>query len=105
MEAIACREGLALASDLVIRRFWLASDHINVVRNIRGEGKGTYGHIVQETMAASSSFVASEFVHEGRASNGDAHLVARRSVYCELGRQVWFLSPPEGICNSVPLEV
>jgi ribonuclease HI len=48
MEAIACREGLALASDLAIRRLRLASDNINVVRSIRGEGKGTYGHIVQE---------------------------------------------------------
>ena len=46
MEVIACREGLALASNLVIRKFKLASNNTNVVRNIRGEGKGTYGHIV-----------------------------------------------------------
>jgi ribonuclease HI len=79
MEAIACSEGLALASDLAIRRFRMASDNINVVRSIRGEGKGTYGPIVQEIVDTTSLFVSSEFVHEGRASNEDAHLLARRS--------------------------
>ena len=55
-------------------------------------------------LARASLFVSSDFVHEGRASNGDAHLLARRSVYCKLGRQVWFMSfisPPKGIYNYV----
>jgi hypothetical protein len=38
MEAVACREGLALASDLMLQRFKLASDCESVVRSIRGEG-------------------------------------------------------------------
>ena len=46
MEAIACREGLALASNLAIRKVRIASDNINVVKNIRGDSKGIYGHIV-----------------------------------------------------------
>ena len=103
MEAIACREGLAIASDLAMRKVRIASDNINVVKNIRGDSKGIYGHIVQEIKARAGSFASSEFVHEGRASNEDAHKLARSSVYCDLGRQVWFLSPPEGICISVPI--
>ena len=34
-EAMACREGMALASDLVLQKFKLASDCLNVVRNLR----------------------------------------------------------------------
>ena len=62
---------------------------------------GAYGHIVQEINARAGAFVSSEFVHEGRASNVDAHVLARSSVYCEIGRKVLLLSPPEGVCNSV----
>ena len=101
MEAIACREGLALASDLAVRRVRLSCDNFNVVRNIKGGSTGAYGHIVQEINARAGVFVSSEFVHEGRASNVDAHVLARSSVYCEIGRKVWLLSPLEGICNSV----
>jgi len=41
--------------------------------------------------------MSAEFVHKGRAK---AHNLAS-SVYCVLGRMVWLLSPPEGICISV----
>ena len=34
-EAMACREGMVLASDLVLQKFKLASDCLNVVRNLR----------------------------------------------------------------------
>jgi hypothetical protein len=43
MEAIACREGLALASNILLQRFrleWLC----NVIRNIHGANMGVYGH-------------------------------------------------------------
>jgi len=38
MEAIACREGLALASDLAVRKIRLATDNISVVNNISRVG-------------------------------------------------------------------
>ena len=78
MESIACREGLALASDLAVRRFMLSCDNFSVVRNIKGGSMGAYGHIVQEINARVGAFVSSEFVHEGRASNVDAHVLARK---------------------------
>jgi hypothetical protein len=46
MEAVACREGLALASDLGLQSFRIASDCANVVRSLLGEGFGRYGPIV-----------------------------------------------------------
>ena len=35
-EAIACREGLALAFDLSLRSLWLASNNVNVIRSVGG---------------------------------------------------------------------
>ena len=40
VETIACREGLALASDLLLHKFRVACDYINAVKNIHGEGNG-----------------------------------------------------------------
>ncbi|TVT98308.1 hypothetical protein EJB05_56401, partial [Eragrostis curvula] len=77
MEAIAVREGLALASDLMLQQFRVASDNVNVIRSIQGDGRGLYGHIVHEIKARASSFELVDFVHEGRAANGDAHRLAR----------------------------
>ena len=50
-EALAGREGLALARDLGMQRITIASDCVNVVRSIQGPGMGLYGHIVQEIKA------------------------------------------------------
>lgn len=88
MEVVACREGLALASDLMLQRFKLASDCESVVRNIRGEGRGPYGQIVKEIKDRASIFESCIIVHEGRSSNRDAHMLAKSSVYFEVGRQV-----------------
>jgi len=41
-----------------------------------------------------------EFVHEGRQSNFDAHVLAGSSVYDDLGTHVWFVSPPNDVCTS-----
>lgn len=42
LEAMACREGLALASDLLLRHIRLATDCLGVVRSLREEGMGPY---------------------------------------------------------------
>jgi hypothetical protein len=95
MEALACREGLSLAMDLNLQRFRLACDNKNVIRSLSGMGMGAYGHVVREIKAR-----ASVFVHENRASNVDAHVLARSSIYAPLGRHVWFLEPTDGICST-----
>jgi len=59
MEAVACRESLALASDLLLQKIRVAYDNITVVRNIRGKGFGSYGHVIQDIKARGDSFTFS----------------------------------------------
>jgi hypothetical protein len=51
LEALACREGLDLASDLLLTKFRVASDCLNMIKSLESEGWGSYGHIVQEIKA------------------------------------------------------
>ena len=48
LKALACREGLSLASDLMVHWPRLATNCINVVRSIESGGKGLYGHVIKE---------------------------------------------------------
>jgi hypothetical protein len=103
LEAMACREGLSLAADLLLARFRVASDCLNVIKRLEGEGWGIYGHIVKEVKARTGDFQTVQFVHEGRLSNGDAHRLARGSISRDIGRHVWFQIPPEGVCTNFVL--
>jgi hypothetical protein len=72
LEAAACREGLALASDLNLHHLRLASDYANAVNTIkRGESLSSYGQLIKikEVRATAERFLAVEFVHENRQSN------------------------------------
>ena len=100
MEAVACREGLSLALDLQITRLRLASDNSSVVKNIRDGSKGVYGQVIEEVRARMTSFDTAEIVHERREHNADAHNIARSAVYGDVGRHVWLLNPPFGVCNT-----
>jgi len=55
-EAMACREGMALASDLVLQKFKLASDCLNMVQNLQGTAMGVYGHIIHEIKVRAEDF-------------------------------------------------
>jgi hypothetical protein len=90
MEALTCREGLNLVLDLFLMRIRVASDCQNLIRNLGGEGKGLYGHIIMELRTRSADFETIQFVHEGRSVNIDAHTLARGSISQELSRHVWF---------------
>jgi hypothetical protein len=79
---------MALAADLLLQRFRVASDCINAIRSIDGEGRGPYSHIVRELKARKTDFQVVQFVHEGRSSNVHAHCLARSSIYLEVGRHV-----------------
>ena len=61
---------------------------------------GSYGHIARKIRARSNDFRIVEFIHEGRRSNVDAHNLARSCMYANLGRHVWFVSLPDGVCTS-----
>ncbi|KAM0895500.1 hypothetical protein ACQ4PT_023772 [Festuca glaucescens] len=81
LEATACREGMALAIDLNLRRVKMASDCANVIRRIHKEDVlGPYGQLVREMKATEQGFDSFVYAHEERRSNGDAHNLARGLV-------------------------
>ena len=82
---MACREGLALASDLLLQKIRVASDCANAIRSIQEESMGQYGQITKEIRATSEQFLKAEFVHECRESNHDAHSLARSAIHNSLG--------------------
>ena len=53
-----------------------------------------------EIKAGAARFVDAQFVHESRSSNVDAHRLARSSIYEAVGRYVWLLAPPDGVCTN-----
>jgi hypothetical protein len=46
LEAVACREALALTSDLGLQRLQIASDCLNLIKSIGGAGMGPHGQII-----------------------------------------------------------
>ena len=63
---------------------------------------GPYGHITREIKAGVATFMEAEVIHESRKLNGEAHSLAKSSIYNSVGRHVWLLSPPNGVCTSQP---
>ena len=61
---------------------------------------GQYGQITKEIRETSEQFLKVEFVHERRESNHDAHSLARSAIHNSLGRRVWLIDPPTGVCNQ-----
>jgi hypothetical protein len=87
-----------LASDLNLQRVRLASDYVNAIRIIqKGDVLGAYGQVVKEIRVAVLMFQFFDFAHENRRSNGDADTLARGALFDNLGRHLWFQSPPEGV--------
>ncbi|XP_066347900.1 uncharacterized protein [Miscanthus floridulus] len=84
-EALACREGLALSSDLMLQKVRIAANCTNIVKNMHGPGMTPYGHIIREIKSCMASFALVEVVYESRNSNGDAHRLAKSSIYESVG--------------------
>jgi ribonuclease HI len=103
MEALACREALALAADLNLQKLVVATDCLSVVKSMEQPFSGTYGMIIEEIKLTARNFTHAAFKHENRRSNTEAHLMARSAVASSLGRQAWFLQPPGDLC--IPLNI
>jgi hypothetical protein len=101
LEALACRESLALASDLMLQKITIACDCLAVVNSSRSDGMETFGHIIKEIQARSLEFRETSFVHENRASNVEAHSLARSAIYLATGRHVWLTVTPDGVCTPL----
>jgi ribonuclease HI len=64
LEALACREAIALARDINIRKAMIASDCLSVVQSIEEGSRGVYAHIVREISDSASEFEKISFCHE-----------------------------------------
>jgi ribonuclease HI len=106
LEAMACREALALAQDLQLRRIVVATDCLSVVNHISTAYAGKYSRVLDEIKVVSSLFDRVLIKHERRESNYEAHRLARSAVSAEVGRQVWLVEPPAGLCilNNVMVQ-
>jgi ribonuclease HI len=93
LEALACREALALAEDLMLSSIYVASDCKQVVKEIHEGSKGRYGAIISEINHRSSLFQECSFVFESRASNFEAHNLAKHSLALGVGRHTWLGTP------------
>jgi ribonuclease HI len=99
MEVLACREALALAQDLHLQRITIASDCLAVLNDMQRPFAGRYSMILEEIKATSGHFDEAVFRHENRASNQEAHRLARSATSADFGHQVWLLEPPD-LCIS-----
>jgi hypothetical protein len=88
LEALACREALALAADLLVERITVASDCLDVIKELHGQHLGAYSHILLEMKETVEHRGGASFHHEGRRCNIEAHLLARYASSLVAGRQV-----------------
>jgi ribonuclease HI len=93
LEALACREGFALAADLALSRIQIASDCKLVVEDIREGSMGRYGQIVKEFKHSSNQFDLCNVVHENRASIFEAHNLTKFVITRGVGRYIWLGIP------------
>jgi ribonuclease HI len=100
LEALACREALALAQDMHISHICVASDCLDVVNNLTMPYSGEYSMILTEVKRTASIFSDILFCHEKRGSNGEPHRLARSSVNLDFGGRLWLLNPPRGALYS-----
>lgn len=92
LEALACREALSLALDLMENRIVVACDSKTVVSDIGKGIEGRHSSIVKEISLRLMEFATCDFIFEGRALNWEAHSLAKFSSSLDVGRHVWLLA-------------
>jgi ribonuclease HI len=93
LETLACREALALATDLIRDKIKIASDCKGVVEDILNSSGGRHGYIIRENQIMSREKLSWSSSHEGRSSNNGAHCLAKHALGLEDGRHVWLIYP------------
>lgn len=103
LEALACRETLALATDLHLARVVIASDCQGVVRDIQNRTGGMYAPIVKEINERTTNFQQCSFIFEGQETNVEAHSLGKHAFGQGSGRHVWLINPPNIDC--IPMNI
>jgi ribonuclease HI len=78
LDALACREALALALD--INASCLTTDCLAIVNDLSRQFAGSYNMVLEEIKETSKLFELVKFKHENRASDGEAHRLARSAA-------------------------
>jgi hypothetical protein len=86
LEALACREAIALAHDLQLEKITVASDYASVISDMTKPYAGRYSTVIREIKEAAKSFAGATFRHENHASNSEAHRLARFAASAEFRR-------------------
>jgi ribonuclease HI len=98
LEAMACREALALVQDMQLQKITVASDCLSVINNLSTTFCGSYSMVLEEIKETASQFAVASLRHENRVSNSEAHRLARFATSSSVGRQLWLVQPPDGLC-------
>jgi hypothetical protein len=80
---------LALADDLGLTRFHVASDCKQVVTDIGEVSLGKYGVVITEIKSRTARFLECSFVFERKAHNYGAHNLARHVLTHDAGHHLW----------------
>ena len=72
----------------------MASDCLNIVRNINEMSLYTYVMVLKDIQGRAKSFDYVCFPHEGRECNREADRLAKYACSLGAGRHVWLGSPP-----------
>ena len=103
LEALACREALDLAMDLDLAKILIASDCQEVVNDIKNCTGGVYASTIREIVESKNTFDDCSFIFEGKATNIEAHSLAKHAFGLDFGRHVWLLNPPNISC--IPMNI
>lgn len=93
LEAIACAEALALAEDCGIHKIKVASDFLNLVKNIKENPRCSYMMTLRDIQERAKAFDPEKFLHEGSDCNVEAHNLATLELLVLLGMAGTFLTP------------
>jgi ribonuclease HI len=97
LEALACREALALALDINASRLTIVTDCLAIVNDLSRQFVGSYSMVLEEIKETSKPFELVKFKHENGASNGEAHRLARSAASSNSRRQIWLVAPPDAL--------
>jgi hypothetical protein len=105
LEALACREALDVADDLMLGPVHVASDCLEVVKGLYTENLGVFRSILTEIKDRSRFRGGTNFIHERREFNFEAHNLVKMASTLSVGRHVWLLEPPDGLNMLVILNL
>ena len=101
LDVIACREGMALAEDLLVQDVIISCENKWAIKEIKDLGGGIQASIIKEIHSRLSRFNSCFFNSESRSTLLEATLLGQFSVGLSLGRHVWLIHPHDESCIPV----